>query len=94
MTSGLSTRRATPRGASACIRSPTSPLISGDTVFTDGAFGRFDFPGGSRAALTKSLETLAALEVRGLYPGHGEPVDEGGYRHIAAALQLIKGGYG
>ena len=80
---------------SICLYSePDKVLISGDTVFTDGAFGRFDFPGGSRAALTKSLEALAKLEVHGLYPGHGEPVDEGGYRHIAAALQLIKGGYG
>jgi glyoxylase-like metal-dependent hydrolase (beta-lactamase superfamily II) len=69
-------------------------LISGDTVFTDGAFGRFDFPGGSRAALTKSLEKLSELDIQGLYPGHGEPVEEGGRRHIAAALQLIKGGYG
>jgi hydroxyacylglutathione hydrolase len=69
-------------------------LISGDTVFTDGAFGRFDFPGGSRQALAKSLERLVPLDVEGLYPGHGEPVDCGGKRHIAAANQLMKGGYG
>jgi glyoxylase-like metal-dependent hydrolase (beta-lactamase superfamily II) len=69
-------------------------LISGDTVFTDGAFGRYDFPGGSRQALAKSLDRLAPLNVEGLYPGHGEPVDCGGKRHIAAAQQLMKGGYG
>ena len=69
-------------------------LISGDTVFTDGAFGRYDFPGGSRAELTRSLERLALLDVGGLFPGHGQPVEEGGSRHIAAALGLIKGGYG
>ena len=69
-------------------------LISGDTVFTDGAFGRYDFPGGSRAALAHSLDILAALEIDGLYPGHGEPVEEGGYRHIMAAQQLMKSGYG
>jgi hydroxyacylglutathione hydrolase len=68
-------------------------LISGDTVFTDGGFGRFDFPGGSRAALMKSLDRLAGLDVRGLYPGHGSPVEEGGDRHIAAARDLLKSCY-
>jgi len=69
-------------------------LISGDTVFTDGAFGRYDFPGGSRQALEQSLDRLVPLDVEGLYPGHGEPVDCGGKRHIAAAQRLMKGGYG
>ncbi len=69
-------------------------LISGDTVFTDGAFGRYDFPGGSRQALEASLDRLVTLDVEGLYPGHGEPVDCGGKRHIAAAQRLMKGGYG
>lgn len=69
-------------------------LISGDTVFTDGGFGRFDFPGGSCDALLRSLLRLAALPVEGLYPGHGTPVDRDGGRHIAAAVGLMKGSYG
>lgn len=69
-------------------------LISGDTVFTDGAFGRYDFIGGSREQLARSLDRLALLDVEGLYPGHGEPVDAGGNRHIAAARQLMRSGYG
>ena len=69
-------------------------LISGDTVFTDGAFGRYDLPGGSRDELQRSLERLAPLDVVELFPGHGSPVEEGGSRHIAAALSLIKSGYG
>jgi glyoxylase-like metal-dependent hydrolase (beta-lactamase superfamily II) len=69
-------------------------LISGDTVFTDGAFGRYDFIGGSRTDLGQSLERLSRLDVEGLYPGHGEPVNSGGGRHIAAARQLLKSGYG
>ncbi|HUU74534.1 MAG TPA: MBL fold metallo-hydrolase [Methanoregulaceae archaeon] len=68
-------------------------LFSGDTVFTDGGFGRFDFPGGSRDDLAQSLERLSALAVEKLYPGHGSPVERGGGRHIAAALQLIKISY-
>jgi len=69
-------------------------LISGDTVFTDGAFGRYDFVGGSRVDLSRSLDRLSALDVEGLYPGHGNPVDTGGSRHIAAARHLMRSGYG
>jgi glyoxylase-like metal-dependent hydrolase (beta-lactamase superfamily II) len=69
-------------------------LISGDTVFTDGAFGRYDFIGGSREQLARSLDRLSLLAIEGLYPGHGEPVDHGGSRHIGAAQQLMKSVYG
>ncbi len=69
-------------------------LMSGDTVFADGYFGRYDFPGGSRRELAQSLERLSLLEVNGLFAGHGEPVEENGSRCIAAALGLMKSGYG
>jgi glyoxylase-like metal-dependent hydrolase (beta-lactamase superfamily II) len=69
-------------------------LISGDTVFSDGCFGRYDFPGGNRIELARSLDRLALLDVEGLYPGHGEPVEQGGGRHIIAAQELMKSGYG
>ena len=69
-------------------------LFSGDTVFSDGCFGRYDFPGGSRTELARSLDMLSLLDVEGLYPGHGEPVEQGGSRHIIAAQELIKSGYG
>jgi glyoxylase-like metal-dependent hydrolase (beta-lactamase superfamily II) len=69
-------------------------LISGDTVFSDGCFGRYDFPGGSRMDLARSIDRLSLLEVEGLFPGHGEPVEQGGSRHITAAHKLIKSGYG
>lgn len=66
-------------------------LFSGDTVFTDGAFGRFDLPGGDVAALSRSLERISALDVEGLYPGHGTPVERGGSWHIALARRNISG---
>jgi glyoxylase-like metal-dependent hydrolase (beta-lactamase superfamily II) len=69
-------------------------LISGDTVFSDGCFGRYDFYGGSRSELSNSLERLSTIDVEGLYPGHGQPVERWGSRHIEAALGLIKSGYG
>jgi glyoxylase-like metal-dependent hydrolase (beta-lactamase superfamily II)/rhodanese-related sulfurtransferase len=69
-------------------------LLSGDTVFADGYFGRYDFPGGSRAELARSLDRLSALDVEGLFAGHGEPTEENGSRSIAAAVGLMKSGYG
>jgi hydroxyacylglutathione hydrolase len=69
-------------------------LFSGDTVFADGYFGRYDFPGGSRAELARSLDRLSALDVEGLFAGHGEPTEENGSRSIAAAVGLMKSGYG
>ena len=91
----LSNPHTGPYPGSICLWSEADKvLISGDTVFTDGAFGRYDFPGGSRQALERSLDQLGQLDVEGLYPGHGEPVDCGGKRHIAAARQLMKAGYG
>jgi len=65
-------------------------LFSGDTIFTGGSFGRYDFPGGDRAALVASIDRLAELDVEALYPGHGEPVTTGGGRHIAAAREAIR----
>lgn len=79
---------------SICLFDPeTRDLISGDTVFADGAFGRYDFPGGSRDALAVSLNKVAELNVSGLYPGHGVPVRELGERQIRAAQTLIQSGY-
>lgn len=66
-------------------------LFSGDTIFTEGAFGRYDLPGGSLKHLRQSISRLASLKVRSLYPGHGVPVVEGGDRHIQAARHMIEG---
>ncbi len=68
-------------------------LISGDTVFTDGGFGRFDFPGGDRVALAQSIQRLDTLGIEGLYPGHGTPVHREGRVHVAAARKLLNSGY-
>jgi len=76
---------------SICILDESSgDLVSGDTVFTDGGFGRFDFPGGSLNELVRSIERLSTLDIQGLYPGHGEPCRQGGARHVAAARELVR----
>ncbi|MDK2889738.1 MAG: hydroxyacylglutathione hydrolase [Methanoculleus sp.] len=74
-----------------CLYDPEAKLLfSGDTVFTGGSFGRYDFPGGDRTTLAASIERLSTLAVEGLYPGHGEPVARGGGRHIAAAREALR----
>lgn len=63
-------------------------LISGDTVFADGGFGRMDL-GGSVKDMRASLRRLSELEVEYLLPGHGPCADEGS-RHIKLAYNILK----
>lgn len=52
-------------------------LFSGDTLFCE-SIGRLDFPGGSSAAMRRSLERLMTLPAdTAVYPGHGEPTTVG-----------------
>ncbi len=57
-------------------------LFSGDTVFPDGSFGRFDGESGSLEAIVESLRKLTEIEVDVMLPGHGSPVFEGAGEHI------------
>lgn len=77
-----------------CLFNPeTGDLFSGDTIFGDGSFGRFDFRGGSREELKDSLEKLAQLDVKAIYPGHGLPATEHGAGLIKAALAYMMSGF-
>lgn len=60
-------------------------LISGDTVFSGGGFGRVDL-GGDIHEMRKSLERLKKLDIEYLLPGHG-PVVENGSRHVKLACE-------
>ena len=64
-------------------------LISGDTVFANGGFGRLDI-GGNPHEMSESLEKLSALDVEYLLPGHG-PWTKNGKRHIELARQMLSG---
>ena len=49
-------------------------LVSGDTVFPQGSFGRTDLPTGSSSELVASLKQLTQLDVKILLPGHMSPL--------------------
>lgn len=49
-------------------------LFSGDVAFEGGSFGRVDLPGADARELLASLDRLAKLDARDLYPGHMRPV--------------------
>jgi hydroxyacylglutathione hydrolase len=65
-------------------------LFSGDTVFAFGGFGRYDFPGGDFAFLQRSVERLAKLDVKSLYPGHGPIIETNGKDHVLQSLRSIR----
>lgn len=47
-------------------------MITGDTLFADGGFGRFDFKYGDKTVLGQSLQRLFAMDAEiAIYPGHG-----------------------
>lgn len=66
-------------------------LISGDTVFAEGGFGRYDI-GGDINMLKESLERLSKLDVEYLLPGHG-PATDNGSEHINLANRILNGFY-
>lgn len=77
---------------SACFYSPSEMLLlSGDTVFSDGYFGRTDLPGGSDSDMIESLERLSKMRVEALLAGHGPYVAQGGSKHILEALSCARG---
>jgi glyoxylase-like metal-dependent hydrolase (beta-lactamase superfamily II) len=61
-------------------------LISGDTVYADGYFGRTDLPRGSHSEMKKSLKRLMELDAHSILPGHGDYIMENGERSISVAL--------
>ncbi|HMK53238.1 MAG TPA: MBL fold metallo-hydrolase [Methanobacteriaceae archaeon] len=62
-------------------------LISGDTVFAGGGFGRVDL-GGNLEDMINSLNRLSKLEVKNLLPGHG-PWTNQGSDHIKLAYNML-----
>jgi len=68
-------------------------LFSGDTLFSDGAFGRVDFRGGSASDMVSSLKKLRGVEFKKLFPGHMRVVEDG-KRHLEMAIRNAVNMYG
>ena len=64
-------------------------LISGDTVFANGGFGRTDL-GGNMNDMKESLTRLSKLDVEYLLPGHGPCVNNGSI-HVKMAHESSRG---
>ena len=76
---------------SICLYEPSHKiLVSGDTVFSGGAFGRCDLPTGDLRKIVSSLEKLSSLNVEILFPGHGNPVMFRAKEHIILAFKRAK----
>ncbi|WP_455645729.1 MBL fold metallo-hydrolase [Methanosphaera sp.] len=63
-------------------------LISGDTVFSGGNFGRTDLPTGSRKDIRESILKLADLDVVQLFPGHGPYATSAVSEQMALAVMI------
>ena len=62
---------------SICLYEPMKKiLISGDTLFEDGA-GRTDLESGNKEKMFESLKKLSELQIIYLLPGHGMPKSSG-----------------
>ena len=62
-------------------------LISGDTIFANGGFGRLDI-GGNLEEMLDSFKKLSNLDVEYLLPGHG-PWTNNGKKHVELAKQML-----
>jgi len=76
---------------SMCLYSKDSKsLISGDTIFPFGSFGRYDFPEGDGNLLKKSIERIAEYDIVNLYPGHESIIEGDAQKHINLTLKNTK----
>jgi len=70
---------------SICVYLPgTGTIFSGDTLFHIS-----DDTGSYPRAYRESLERLCLLDIRGIYPGHGLPVQQGAQAFIRGCLEHV-----
>jgi glyoxylase-like metal-dependent hydrolase (beta-lactamase superfamily II) len=65
-------------------------ILTGDTVFPGGYFGRTDLPSGDWRKLIDSLDRLSHLEARVMLPGHGEPLLSEASSHLRLARRTAE----
>lgn len=65
-------------------------ILTGDTAFPGGYFGRTDLPSGDWRKLVDSLDKLSRLDVRVMFPGHGEPLLSDASSHLRLARKTVE----
>ena len=65
-------------------------ILTGDTAFPGGYFGRTDLPSGDWRKLIDSLDKLSRLNVRVMLPGHGEPLLSEASSHLRLARKTVE----
>lgn len=70
-----------------CLNNQKS-LISGDTLFAGGNFGRTDLPTGNSSQMKESIKKIADLDVIQLFPGHGPYAISRVAEQISLALMI------
>ncbi len=73
------------KGSICLYEERTKSLFSGDTIFAHGGIGRTDFYGGDSLQLIQSIKRIKEMDIRNLYPGHGDYIVGDAYRHIEMA---------
>ena len=79
------------KGSICFYESSAKLLISGDVVFPNGSFGRYDFPGCSLKDLKESIRKLSALDAKYLCSGHMSPVESQASKHLQMSYAYISG---
>ncbi len=65
-------------------------LLTGDTLFAGGSFGRVDFPTGDPASLVESLKRLSEMNFATAVPGHMGLIRGGTQRAALASYEMAK----
>jgi len=68
----------------------TGILITGDTLFPGGSFGRTDFPTGDERALVESLRKITEMEFEVGLPGHMHAMKFNAKKSAFASYQMAK----
>lgn len=66
-------------------------MLTGDTMFPDGSFGRVDFPTGNQAKLVDSLRRLSEIDFQIALPGHMGPVMSDAKGSARASYEIARG---
>ena len=63
-------------------------IVSGDTLFSGGNFGRIDLPTGDRMDMKRSIQRIADLDIVQIFPGHGPYAISAVSEQISLALMI------